>query len=703
MRQSSKRLKVIPQTTLRRLRNTPSYFFLLWRWVSWLYALISLVSIQGKPNLPLAILLLVITFVQTLAVTLYAPIFQWLLPALPVLPGMKWVRQPGQRGLTAQRTFWRLRLRPLAADEEDDILTPLARTRNPYWDIAIYSLDVIICGMVTYFGGYFGTPHYGSSSPFYRYGLSTALAAALSYRYRGGLAAALGYDLFILLGAFFPPPGSPYYPLLVRDLAGSLLDAPIIAILAAYIASLLASYTRSRRREQDNVRLQKALRHVSEALVQGAGDRQSLLQYSAEQMRKGGHFERLLLALVREYGETGDNIRRDDGLTSPARSTPPDAGGRGQAVAPTKGHSETSDNNGKPTGYTEVDMLDICVEAGFVEPAWPDQSMVLIEHVLHTKEAYRSFEHLPEREVEAHTGDYGISRLYLPIFRDGRLYLIIGAESTRRTPFESKQEEFLNTTGPQLVVALENLRLTEQTATLAAEAERGRIAREIHDGVAQLVYMLSLNTETCAALAHRIAESSQDEEDREVLNPLAQRLDTLVKISKQALWETRHYMFTLKPLISGSSTLTQMLTNQLREFETISGLPAHLEVVGREEDVYGDLSSDSNAHKTAQVGTAIFRITQEALTNAYKHAEATEVHVKLRYLPQAVEVEVCDNGKGLMNKIAGRDGIETKEQQRIYSGHGMRGMRERAEELGGTFEVITMQAGGVGVKARLPI
>ena len=284
------------------------------------------------------------------------------------------------------------------------------------------------------------------------------------------------------------------------------------------------------------------------------------------------------------------------------------------------------------------------------------------------------------------------------------LYLIIGVESTRRTPFEGKQEEFLNTTGPQLVVALENMRLTEQAAELAAEAERGRIARDIHDGVAQLVYMLSLNTETCAALAHRIAEASEDEEDKEVLDPLAQRLDTLVTISKQALWETRNYMFTLKPLISGTSTLTQMLTNQVREFETISGLPVRLEVVGSEEDTHnnGNHGHNGNTHTTALVGTAIFRITQEALTNAYKHAEATQLHVQLRHLPQAVEVEICDNGKGLMTRKPGSELTLPGEQPRIYSGHGMRGMRERAEELGGTFEVTTMPGGGVSVKARLP-
>ncbi|HET8851404.1 MAG TPA: ATP-binding protein, partial [Ktedonobacteraceae bacterium] len=65
-----------------------------------------------------------------------------------------------------------------------------------------------------------------------------------------------------------------------------------------------------------------------------------------------------------------------------------------------------------------------------------------------------------------------------------------------------------------------------------------------------------------------------------------------------------------------------------------------------------------------------------ALTNAYKHAGATRIQVCLRHLPRSVEIEICDNGRGL--EALG-------ERQRIYSGRGMRGMRERAEELGGTF------------------
>ena len=186
---------------------------------------------------------------------------------------------------------------------------------------------------------------------------------------------------------------------------------------------------------------------------------------------------------------------------------------------------------------------------------------------------------------------------------------------------------------------------------------------------------------------------------QQTLTPLTERLDKLVTISKEALWETRHYMFTLKPLISGMTTLTQMLTNQLHEFEAISGLPAHLEVEGIEVSPNGD---QRRTRKTAQVGTAIFRITQEALTNAYKHADATQVKVYLHHLPQCIEVEISDDGKGLHTASYGYTLGANGGQERIYSGYGMRGMRERAEELGGTFEIKQGHEGGTSVLARIP-
>jgi len=231
--------KAVSDTTWRRLRSTPSYFYLVWRWSMWLYALVVILgyhTILSPAVFKTNIFLLIVTFIQTLIVTLYAPVIQILIPRLGVSQLVKRAR--------TSRGF------PIVEDEEADILTPLARTRNLYWDIAIYGLDVLICGLALYYSGPFGNPPFGDGSPFYRYGMSTALAAALAYRYRGGLAAAIGYDLFAVLGMLFPAPGAAPYTPNVIDIAGSLVDTPIAAILSAYVASLLANYARSKRREQ---------------------------------------------------------------------------------------------------------------------------------------------------------------------------------------------------------------------------------------------------------------------------------------------------------------------------------------------------------------------------------------------------------------------------------------------------------------------
>jgi signal transduction histidine kinase len=604
-----------------------------------------------NPTLPL-LLSLGITFIQSLVVTLYAPVFKIFMPRLPWQKTEK-VSTAGQRkAQPAKRKRSILRGRsntsPPATDEEPEILPPLARSNNPYRDFAIYSLDVIICGLVIYFTAYISSPPFGNGSPFYRYGFSTIFVAAFAYGYRGSLAAALGFDLFELLGLFFPPPMAHPYVFHIHELLGSLLDAPLIAILTAYMATLLNSVTRSKRHEQDSVRRQRALLRVSETLVSatGASDRQRLLQQSVKQIRQGGHFGYLIIAII-TYGGDSKNLQP---------------------------------------------QIDTYMESGLVEEPAPDESEALVDQVAQTGERLIRFEREEQEEPT------GIARLYLPFKKEGQVYMVLGAASERQTPFEDRQENFLKIVGTLLVVALENMRLTEQAADLATAAERGRIAREIHDGIAQLIYMLSLNSETCATLLQRIADASTEE--ARMLAPVAERLDKVVTISKQALWETRHYMFTLKPLMSGTTTLTQMLTNQLREFEAISGLPAYLEVEGIEAAPNGD---QRRARKIAQVGTAIFRITQEALTNTYKHAGASRVQVRLHHLPQCIEVEISDDGKGLQ-AIPYRYDLEAEgERQRIYSGHGMRGMRERAEELEGVFEVGQSSAGGTSILARIPI
>lgn len=640
-------LQDISQSTLRHWRSTPTYFFLIWRWGTWVLALVWFLNEPAfivpyvTPALPLCVAL---AFVYSLLVTLYTPVSRVLLNRLRHWRGKKTTSAAVSLGRGKQRSRRDLPQLP-GRQEESRIFRTLLDTRNRYLNIAVYCLDVIICGLFTYFSAVNAVPPFGDGSPLYRYGLSAVLAAGFTYSYGGGLLAAVGYDLFVAYGAFVHPPGQ-YIPYgtatLGVDLAGSLIDAPLLALLAAFVASQLNKAIKAERREREDARRERVLREMSEMVVAGIGDQMQLLRQSVKALRRGGHFEKLVIALVRH--DAGQEARPDFDT------------------------------------YVEADITN--------DETHPDVSEELVSLVAKTGQRHLSFDPFSET-LDGST--YGMARLYQPFFKDQQVYLVIGAESTRYSPFEQRQEEFLALIGPQLVVALENIRLTEQTAEMAAIAERGRIAREIHDGIAQLLYMLSLNSETCLALVQRADSASEDEQH--TLTPVSQYLERQVAISKQALWETRHYMFTLQPLLNGTTTLTQMLTSQVHEFEAISGLPTHLEIEGSEETLNGN---QRHNQRRVQVGMAIFRIIQEALTNAYKHAEASQLDVHLRHQPERITVEIRDNGRGMA--LSGyAPGTE-----KIYTGRGLQGMHTRATELGGTVEIKANLPGGTCVVASIP-
>ena len=111
---------------------------------------------------------------------------------------------------------------------------------------------------------------------------------------------------------------------------------------------------------------------------------------------------------------------------------------------------------------------------------------------------------------------------------------------------------------------MRNIRLAERVAELAAEGERGRIAREIHDGIAQMVFMLSLSLETA------IDRVGGDPEEQR------RRLQDLTALAKNALWEVRQYIFDLRPLLAGDEGLVGAVQGQVKEFQAVSDLPVEL-------------------------------------------------------------------------------------------------------------------------------
>ncbi|MGW1365166.1 sensor histidine kinase [Streptomyces chartreusis] len=212
----------------------------------------------------------------------------------------------------------------------------------------------------------------------------------------------------------------------------------------------------------------------------------------------------------------------------------------------------------------------------------------------------------------------------------------------------------------------------ELLADRAVAAERRRIARELHDIVAHHITTMQLMAGGArtnlvrAPDAAREALVALESSGRMALSEMRQLLDVL-----RAGDETEEQPTTPQP---GIGELKQSIAESCR-----AGLPTTLVVRGEERPLPPSL------------GLAVFRIVQEALTNARKHAGKAQVSVTLAYEPDGVVLEVSDDGVGLRPEF---DGV---------SGYGLIGMRERAVLHGGTMEAGPLDDGGFRVLAQLPL
>ncbi len=201
----------------------------------------------------------------------------------------------------------------------------------------------------------------------------------------------------------------------------------------------------------------------------------------------------------------------------------------------------------------------------------------------------------------------------------------------------------------------------------AVVEERARIARELHDVIAHHVSMIVLQ-----AGAERSVLDDSNASTRDVL-------ETVERSGRSALTEMRRLLGILRS--NESDPLTPqpclgdvpVLVAQLRE----AGLPIELQIEGERRTL------------PAGIELSAYRIVQEALTNALKHAGDAHARVHIRYGPDSLELEIADNG----------DGEDTRAP---VGGHGLVGMRERVALYGGRFQANPAPDGGFIVSVALP-
>lgn len=206
----------------------------------------------------------------------------------------------------------------------------------------------------------------------------------------------------------------------------------------------------------------------------------------------------------------------------------------------------------------------------------------------------------------------------------------------------------------------------------AQEEERRRVARDIHDGPAQMMANAVLQLEILERL---IAEDA---------SRAAAEFEDLRKTISDSLREIRRIISDLRPMILDDLGLGPALRRYISDFSARCDLCIEMKVLGKETRI------------DPIVEVALFRIIQEALNNVRKHALASKVVVTLGFGPDAVGASVEDDGKGFDLSSVSRSLARSEK-------YGLSGMRERAKLFGGTLDVDTAPGRGTKVTVRIPI
>lgn len=210
-------------------------------------------------------------------------------------------------------------------------------------------------------------------------------------------------------------------------------------------------------------------------------------------------------------------------------------------------------------------------------------------------------------------------------------------------------------------------RIAKQKALERAQAlqqEQIEWSQRIHDTSAQTAYMIGLGIDNAIAQA------------TDARPELMQTLAATSELSKTAMWELRQPIDSR--LIYEGQALSEVLASHTRVFSTITSLPAQFSQTGTEPPL------------DPQIRATVFSIGHNALTNAHRHAEATEVKIELDFSPERIRLAVSDDGIGLPDDYNVR-------------GHGFRNMRAEAERMGGEIVVRAASSGrGTTVICILP-
>jgi len=277
----------------------------------------------------------------------------------------------------------------------------------------------------------------------------------------------------------------------------------------------------------------------------------------------------------------------------------------------------------------------------------------------------------------------------IPIYAHSKRLGIMNLVGSDWRKLEANDLELLYIIGYQIGVAVERARLFDQNTRLATVEERNRLAREIHDTIAQGMAAVVLNLESTEALL--------DDPDPTRQAKARQKLSKALKLTRTSLDESRRWVLDLRAAPFLEKPLAESLADLIDNFATETELEIQLEL------------KDTLAERrySSRLEMAIYRIAQESFANIRKHAQASIVQVTLRFEPGQnrdkskgwLRLIVQDNGKGF-------DPVLLEQNQPLTNSEinrwGLIGMNERVRFLGGQLKIESSPGQGTRIEATVP-
>lgn len=244
--------------------------------------------------------------------------------------------------------------------------------------------------------------------------------------------------------------------------------------------------------------------------------------------------------------------------------------------------------------------------------------------------------------------------------------LILGSSTNQA--FTQRHLALLETLAGQAALLIQNAKLMVQVEFQAVVDERTRLAREIHDGLAQTLAFLKMQ-----------AAQMQDFLARGETEKLTNTLQANYRTLSDAYIDARQAIDNLRR--TPSSNLREWIGQVAADFEQTSGLKISVSV------------DEFSAEYPVNVQAQLIRVVQEALSNVRKHAKASEVSIRGIQDGESYIIEVRDNGTGFSPIV---------NENELNSHYGLQGMRERSENIGAEFQITSQPGDGTCVSLRLP-